>query len=288
MSEPAPTATAGGAPAPRWRPRDCHAHSTWSDGALDPERVVARARERGVLPSVTDHLSGDVSAAVSSVEQVRRYIDALDWLAADVPELGRGGEFCWHDRLWRDLPPELWRRFTHTVGSLHAIGLPDDLARGLAAAGGGYRAGTLGVGVHMFQRRWPEGLDVDAYMDAHVASLERFAREMPVDILAHPTLLPLPIRTRPLEELWTEEREERAVAALGGAGIAFEISNRYRPHERFVRRAVDAGVRISLGSDGHTDAQVADVAWPLALARSLGVRDEELYDPFSHGRRGRD
>jgi histidinol phosphatase-like PHP family hydrolase len=140
----------------------------------------------------------------------------------------------------------------------------------------------------MFQRRWPDGLDVDAYMDAHVASLERFAREMPVDILAHPTLLPLPIRTRPLEELWTEEREARAVAALRDAGIAFEVSNRYRPHERFVRRAVGAGVRISLGSDGHTDAQVADVAWPLALARSLGVPDGELYDPFVHGRRGGD
>ena len=44
---------------------------------------------------------------------------------------------------------------------------------------------------------------------------------------------------------------------LRAAGIAFEISNRYRPHERFVRRAVAAGVRISLGSDGHTREQVA-------------------------------
>ena len=137
----------------------------------------------------------------------------------------------------------------------------------------------------MFQRRWPDGLDVDAYLDAHVASLERFAREMPVDVLAHPTLLPLALRARPLEELWTEPREARAVAALARAGIAFEISNRYRPHERFVRRAVDAGVRISLGSDGHTEAQVGDLAWPLALARSLGVRDADLYDPFVHGRR---
>jgi histidinol phosphatase-like PHP family hydrolase len=137
----------------------------------------------------------------------------------------------------------------------------------------------------MFQRAWPAGLDVDAYMDAHVATLERFAREMPVDLLAHPTLLPLPLRERPLEELWTEAREERAVRALASAGIAFEISNRYRPHERFVRRAADAGVRLSLGSDGHTREQVGDVAWPLALARACGVRDADLYDPVVHGRR---
>ena len=122
-------------------------------------------------------------------------------------------------------------------------------------------------------------------MDAHVDNLARFAREMPVDVLAHPTLLPLSLRARPLEELWTEAREERAVRALADAGVAFEISNRYRPHERFVRRAVDAGVRISLGSDGHSPEQVGDLAWPLSVARALGVRDEDLYDPAVHGRR---
>jgi histidinol phosphatase-like PHP family hydrolase len=96
----------------------------------------------------------------------------------------------------------------------------------------------------------------------------------------------LPYRGLPLEELWTEEREARAVDALYRAGIAFEISNRYRPHERFVRRAADRSVRLSLGSDGHTAEQVGDVAWPLALARHVGARDEELYDPRAHGSRG--
>jgi histidinol phosphatase-like PHP family hydrolase len=108
---------------------------------------------------------------------------------------------------------------------------------------------------------------------------------MPVDILAHPTLLPLEFKQIPLEELWTEAREDRAVEALRRAKIAFEVSNRYRPHARFVRKMVQAGVRLSLGSDGHSPEQVGDLAWPLALARSLGVKDEELYDPFVHGSR---
>jgi len=82
-----------------------------------------------------------------------------------------------------------------------------------------------------------------------------------------------------------EAHEERVVRALRDAGIAFEISNRYRPHPRIVRRAAEAGVRLSLGSDGHSREQVADVAHPLALARSLGVRDEDLYDPTRHGSR---
>ena len=124
-------------------------------------------------------------------------------------------------------------------------------------------------------------------MDAHLDNLERFAVEMPVDILAHPTLLPMALRKRPLEELWTEPREARAVAALADAGIAFEISNRYRPHERFVRRAVESGVRISLGSDGHTAEQVGQISWPHELAARVGVRDEDLFDPLVHARRAR-
>ena len=243
-------------------PTDLHAHTTMSDGVLSPEELVATAVARGVRPSVADHLSRDVASAVKSIDAVRAYLDELD----RHPVL-RGGEFCWHDSLWRELPADLAARFTHRLGSLHAIFLPS------------------GERVHMFQRRFPEGLTHDAYMDAHVENLERMALEMPIDVLAHPTLLPLSLRSLPLESLWTESREERAVDALARAGIAFEISNRYRPHERFVRRAVDRGVRISLGSDGHTPEQVADVVWPLALARAVGVRDEELYDPRAHGSR---
>lgn len=238
-----------------------------SDGALSPADLVAVVTARGVRPSVADHLSRDVASAVKTVDGVRTYLDELE----RYPDLLRGGEFCWHDTLWRELPDDVVRRFTHRVGSLHAIYLTPSSDR--------Y--------VHMFQRRLPEGLTPDIYMDAHVAELERFAATMPVDVLAHPTLLPLPYRGLPLEELWTEEREARAVEALYRAGIAFEISNRYRPHERFVRRAADRGVRLSLGSDGHTAEQVGQISWPREVAARVGVREEELFDPLVHGGRAR-
>ena len=244
-----------------WLPVDCHAHTTFSDGELTVAGVLACAREHGVRGSVSDHISSYMDNAVTTVDETRAYLDALEQY-----DVLRGGEFCWHDSLWREIPDDVARRFTHRLGSLHGIWLPN---------------GEL---VHAFSRRFPN-VTPDEYMEAHVANLERFAREMPVDVLAHPTLLPLTLRRHPVEELWTEEREERAVGALAAAGIAFEISNRYRPHERFVRRARNAGVRLSLGSDGHTAEQVADVAYPLALARSLAVPDEELYDPLRHGSR---
>jgi len=244
-----------------WQPLDCHAHTTMSDGALDVAELVTAVRARGVRPSVADHISRDVSGAIASVEAVRDYLDTLDRFP-----VARGGEFCWHDALWREIPVDLAARFTHHIGSLHAVYLPG-IERPL----------------NMFSRRFPEGLDPETYMDAHLVSLERFAREMPVDILAHPTLLPLALRHVPLEELWTEAREERAVEALYRAGIAFEVSSRYRPHVRFVRRAFERGVRLSLGSDGHQPDQVGDISFSIALTRSIGVPDDQLYDPAVQG-----
>lgn len=246
-----------------WHPVDCHAHTTMSDGALDVADLVAAARARGVRPGVADHLSRDVRGAVDSVPAARAYLDELDR-----HEVARGAEFCWHDALWRELPEDVMRRFTHRVGSLHGVFMPD---------------GTV---VHAFAPRLPAALTPAAYIDVLVDNLERLTREMPVEILAHPTLLPLPFRQLPPEELWTEAHEERAVAALARAGIAMEISNRYRPHERLVGRAHAAGVRLSLGSDGHSREQIADLAFPLALARRAGVADAALYDPWAHGKRG--
>lgn len=245
-----------------WLPRDCHAHTVFSDGTLTIEELVERVQARGVLPSVADHLSGDVAYAIKELDEVIEYLDALDEF-----DVGRGGEFCWHDPLWRTLPPEIMERFTHIIGSLHGVFLP-----------------SSDRVVHAF-RPMPSGLSPDAYMDVHLDNVERFAREMPVDILAHPTLLPMGLRRVPIDDLWTDAREDRLIEALRRAGIAFEVSSRYPPHERLVRRAVHAGVRLSLGSDGHTAEQVGDIVGPLALARSLGVRDEDLYDPLTHGRR---
>jgi histidinol phosphatase-like PHP family hydrolase len=245
-----------------WRPTDCHAHSRHSDGALTVAEVVARAAALGTRPSVTDHISRDAPTVVDSPSAVLDYLDDLERY-----DVLRGGEFCWHDALWRELPPATVRRFTHRVGSLHSIRL---------ANGTWFRA---------FSPELPDGLTPAAYLDAHVASLEALAVEMPVDILAHPTLVPPPLRLLDPHELWSEAHEERAVRALRRAGIAFEVSARYPPHERLVQRAADAGVRLSLGSDGHARDKVANVVAPLDMARRAGVSDEALYDPERHGSR---
>lgn len=245
-----------------WRPTDCHAHTRHSDGKLTVAELVECATSLGVRPTVSDHMSRAVAKGARTMDAVNAYLDDIE----HYPVL-RGGEFCWHDSLWRDLPADTVRRFTHRLGSLHAVRLPD----------GSY--------VRAFTRQLPVGLTAAAYMEAHVTSLERLAAEMPVDIIAHPAIAPPPLQEIALEERWTEALEERAVRALAAAGIVFELSNRYPVHERLVRRAHAAGIRFSLGSDGHTREQVADIVRPLDLARNVGIHEEDLYDPERHGSR---
>jgi len=244
-----------------WQPLDCHAHSTCSDGVLSPDDVIATAAARGVRGTVSDHASRDVRFAVKSSQAMDAYMEAI----AHLPY--RSAEFCSHDGLWRDLTPVQMARLTHRIGSLHAFALDD---------------GSL---VRMFQKEMPAGLSQQAYMSRHVAAIEALAETMPIEVFAHPTLVPHPLRTIAGDELWSESDEERVVTALRRNGIAFEVSNRYRAHTRFVQRAVAHGVRISLGSDGHQPDQIGNLEWPLALTRALGVDDGALFDPLVHGTR---
>ena len=58
-----------------WKPVDCHAHSTLSDGALDVPQLIERVTGRGVRPSVSDHISRDVAGAVASIDAIRAYLE---------------------------------------------------------------------------------------------------------------------------------------------------------------------------------------------------------------------
>lgn len=244
-----------------WTPLDCHAHSTCSDGVLSPDAVITTAALRGVRGTVSDHASRDVKFALKSSTAVNDYLE----LITDLPY--RSAEFCSHDSLWRELTDVQLDRLTHRIGSLHAVTMPD---------------GTL---VRMFQKELPAGLDRARYMERHIQAVEALANEMPIEIFAHPTLVPHALRGVPGEELWSHAHEERVVLALERNGICLEVSNRYRAHTRLVQRALSHGVRLSLGSDGHQREQIGNLEWPLALTRSLGVPDRELYDPTVHGTR---
>lgn len=242
--------------------QDLHSHTTMSDGELPLARVVRIARERGVEIGISDHVSTrNLRRFVASEPAVRRYLDALE--AEDV---FRAGEFCWCDDLWRTLPEELMGRFDYHIGSNHGFWLPDGSIASpwweALPAPWGERPGEL--------------------MEIMVANLCDMVRTMPIQIAAHSTLLPpaLLALDPDVQVWWSEEREDRYVEALAESGVALEISNRYRlPHDRLLIKAREAGVYFSLGSDGHTEAQIARLEWAAAAAERAGIGARQMFVP---------
>ena len=242
--------------------QDLHAHTNMSDGDLPLERVVEVARERGVEIGIADHVSTrNAERFVASEPAVRAYLDALEGAP-----VFRSGEFCWCDTMWKELPPEVMDRFDYRIGSNHGFWLPD---------------GSMGS---PWWKRLPKPWDgrPQEVMEVMVANLCDMVRTMPVQIAAHSTLTPpaLFALEDDVEAWWTPEREDRYVEAIAGSGVALEISNRYRlPHDRLLRKAREAGARFSLGSDGHSEAQVGRLEWAAETARRVGITDAELFVP---------
>jgi histidinol phosphatase-like PHP family hydrolase len=250
--------------------QDLHCHTSMSDGDLALEEVVRIARARGVQVGIADHVSArNAERFVSTNVRLDAYLDALE--GADVFV---SAEFCWCDPFGAALPDEVMARFDYRIGSNHGFALPD---------------GT-------WASPWWKTLPApwadrpQEVMEIMVHNLCDMVRTMPIEIAAHSTLTPpalLALEADP-EAWWTEAREDRYVDAVRAAGVALEVSNRYRlPHQRLLRKARQAGVRFSLGSDGHTAAQVARLDWAADAARRAGITDADLFVPERKRRRAR-
>jgi histidinol phosphatase-like PHP family hydrolase len=243
---------------------DLHTHTTMSDGDLPLREVVQIAAGRGVRIGIADHVSTrNVARFVATRSEVERYLAALD-----AENVYRAAEFCYGDSLWSTLPPEIMDRFDYRLGSNHGFRLPD-----------GTEASPWWERLPPEWQERPHDL-----VEVMVQTLCDLVETMPIEIVAHSTMLPpVLLRLDPAPETWwTDEREDRFVDSLRRSGVALEISNRYRlPHDRLLEKARQAGVRFTLGSDGHRREQIARLEWAIATAQRVGITSRHLFTPGS-------
>lgn len=119
------------------------------------------------------------------------------------------------------------------------------------------------------------GPDVQDFMEQLTAQAVRIIETEPIDIYVNPTYLPDALAAR-YDELWTEERMQRIIAAAVKHGVAIEINCRYRlPSETFVRLAKAAGAKFTIGTNntGADDWGNWDYALDLQRKLNLGWRD---------------
>jgi histidinol-phosphatase (PHP family) len=137
------------------------------------------------------------------------------------------------------------RGFDYVVGSVHFVG------EGNAAVD------------HEGWDIW-EGSDPDEVWRRYFEALAECARSSIFDILAHPDLVKVWGRARPLPERDLRHFYEPAVEAIAESGIAVEVSTaglrkpvgELYPARPFAEMCVEAGAAFALSSDAHHPGQV--------------------------------
>lgn len=240
--------------------QDLHVHTTMSDGIVPLEEVVDIARRRGIRIGIADHVSTRYpDRFIATLPRLQAYLEAVEGQPVFV-----AAEFCWGDRFSAEIPPEVMRRFDYRLGSNHGFLLPD---------------GSWGS-PWWKQLPAPWNERPQELMDHLVDNLVKLVTSMPIEIVAHSTFMPAALYDieNDVTAWWTEEREDRFVEAVVRSGVAMEISSRYRlPHDRLLRKALQAGARFSLGSDGHTPDQVGNLDWAIETARRVGITQREMF-----------
>jgi histidinol-phosphatase (PHP family) len=221
-----------------------------------------------------------------TVENVERYLDAAK--AAGIEELGvsehvyrfRAALELWQHPLWvenavddldaycefvRETPLRLGiecdyipgaeertaallgaRDFDYVVGSVHFIG-----------------EGNAAVDHEGFDV-WEGDGDAEAIWRCYFEALAAAARSGLYDILAHPDLVKVWGRARPLPDRDLRAFYEPAIEAIAESGIAVEVSTAglrkpvgdLYPSRQFAEMCVEAGASFALSSDAHLPEQV--------------------------------
>ncbi|MEZ5075814.1 MAG: histidinol-phosphatase [Solirubrobacterales bacterium] len=124
---------------------------------------------------------------------------------------------------------------------------------------------------------WEGDGDPEGIWRRYFETLAACARSGLFDILAHPDLVKVWGRTRPLPERDLRAFYEPAVEAIAASGVAVEVSTaglrkpvaELYPARAFAALCVEAGIPFALSSDAHLPEQVGD-----AYDRAIEFLDE--------------
>lgn len=228
---------------------DLHVHSAASGQGLELPALLELADRRGLRIGIADHVGPE--HPIASEGRLHEHLDEL----ADYPVL-KAIELELTDEPF-PLSREAFRRLDYIVGGLHEVRVRD---RSVSLVEGGPPLDD------------PDEV-VEAVADRLVAAIER----EPIDVLAHPTLLPPALRPR-AAELFHDGHLDRIGRAAAECGVALELTGRLRlPHERALERWLAAGARLALGSAGRTAAEVGDLAHALELVERFRIAPERLF-----------
>lgn len=121
--------------------------------------------------------------------------------------------------------------------------------------------------------------NVQKFMDQLVDRLVKILNNEPIDIYVNPTYLPAEISSR-YDELWTEKRMDRVIAALVKNNVALEINSRYKlPSPAFIKRAKAGGVRFTFGTNNSGANDLGRLEYCISMIEECGLTPNDMWMP---------
>ena len=208
---------------------DFHIHLR---GGMTAEKALDRQDQTGIASAVLENAGRQWP--LSDNEKIAAFIDEVEAAnkARDPNRRTLAVGLQVNDRDWYEaVSPE-------NLARLDFI-LADSMIMGTDAEGNPQRLWLLPA---------DHPVDLDAWMEEYMAHCLRILDE-PITIFANPTYLPKFAEDH-YDELWTDERMDAIVDKAVEKGIALEIQAESPfPNERFVRKALDRGAKISFGTN---------------------------------------
>jgi hypothetical protein len=126
--------------------------------------------------------------------------------------------------------------------------------------------------------------DEQQFMDMLVGKIEGVMAE-PIDIYVNPTFLPARIAGK-YDELWTDARMDKVIAAAVKNGVAIEINARYKlPSKKFIQKAKKAGVKFACGTNNGGADDLGNIEYCRRMIRECGLTEKDFFVPRAKGRK---
>jgi hypothetical protein len=124
----------------------------------------------------------------------------------------------------------------------------------------------------------PEIKDKQAFMGMLVDRAVKILSTEPINIYVNPTFLPSQI-AKEYDQLWTEERMKKVIAAAAEHRIAIEINSRYRlPSPAFLKLAKAAGCKFTFGTN-NGDRDVGRLDYCFQMVKEVGLLWQDIWVP---------
>ena len=229
---------------------DLHTHLK---GGLTLSEVLQRHFETGINPGIA--INGGLGFPVTNDAGLDRARAAIKHPLVYAGLQGEGREWV------RLFSPEAIARFDYVFTD--AMTFSDDQGRRM--------------------RLWiPEEVrfeDPQAFMDLLVRRTVGILETEPIHIWVNPTFLPAVLAPR-ADELWTDARMQKVIAAAVQRGIAIEINDRFQlPSARFVKKAKAAGAHFTFGTNNGGRDDLGRLDYCVRIIRECDLKWSDFWVP---------